>query len=42
MIPYLESLIKDAIEEAKNQPKTRESSLVLTKLEEALMWFQKK
>jgi len=39
MIPALHALILDAIEEAKKQPKTREMSLVLTKLEEALLWY---
>jgi len=33
------SMITDAIEEAQKQPKSREMSLVITKLEEALLWY---
>lgn len=40
MIPILQSLIEDAIAQAQAEPKSREIALVLTKLEEALMWFK--
>jgi len=39
MIPMLLAHIQDAIEEAKKQPASREMSLVITKLEEALHWY---
>lgn len=42
MIPVLLANILDAIEEAKKQPPSREMSLVITKLEEALHWYQAK
>lgn len=40
MIPVLQAMIEDAIKEANTQPKSREMALVITKLEEALHWFQ--
>lgn len=39
MVPELYAKISDALEKAKAEPKSREMSLVITKLEEALMWF---
>lgn len=38
---HVYNLIFDCIKEAKNLEKWRESSLVITKLEEALMWMHK-
>ncbi len=40
MVPHLYALLTDAIKEAQEQPKSREMSLVITKLEEALHWYQ--
>lgn len=40
MIPILSAKIEDAIKEAKSLPKSRETALVVTKLEEALHWYQ--
>lgn len=39
MVPTLYALIADAIKEAESQPKSREMSLVITKLQEALLWY---
>lgn len=39
MVPALYAYITDAIKEAQSLPKTREMSLVITKLEEALLWY---
>lgn len=39
MIPVIVSYIQNAIEEAKQLPPGRETSLVITKLEEALLWY---
>lgn len=38
MVDMLTAAIMDAIEEAKKETPSREMSLVITKLEEALMW----
>lgn len=40
MIPAILHHLEEAIKEAKALPKTRESSLVITKLEEALHWYR--
>lgn len=40
MIPELQALIEDALTKAQAEPKSRELALVVTKLEEALMWFK--
>lgn len=39
MAPALYCYITDAIKEAKSLPPSREMSLVITKLEEALLWY---
>jgi hypothetical protein len=38
MVDCLTAAIMEAIDEAKKEKPTREISLVITKLEEALMW----
>lgn len=40
MMPALYGMIEDAIKEAKASPPSREMSLVITKLEEALLWYK--
>lgn len=39
MIPVLQAEIEKALEEARAATQSREMSLVITKLEEALHWF---
>jgi hypothetical protein len=40
MVEEIVAHISDAIDAAKAKPATRELSLVITKLEEALLWYK--
>jgi hypothetical protein len=39
MVPEIVAKMMDALDLAKASPKSREMSLVITKLEEAIMWY---
>jgi len=40
MIPVVLAHLLDALDEAHKQPKSREMSLVITKIEEAIHWYK--